>query len=551
MIFQQINVLYHGQHYTQQHYEEFKEQHQDLLHNTKRLAIVMRRTPAMLFAIMMCLENGITYIPIDPSYPLDRVQTMLRCAGADRILSDSGRPISLPSDFSAQDGGTSDAYIIFTSGTTGEPKGVVISQAALHNFIEGLTEVIDFRPGQKIACFTTVSFDIFFLESILALQKGVTVCLADEMEQASPRAMARLLRENQVELLQMTPSRMQMLINYDKTLSSLSSVQTLMLGGESFPPYMFKMLKNGTKAKIYNMYGPTETTIWATIGDLTYKDRITLGRPIKNMEIYIVDENLSILPDGQIGEICIAGKGLAKRYVGRDDLTAEKFICLPQKSDVKVYRTGDIGRYLYDGELEFLGRTDNQVKIRGHRIELEEIESYLNKIDGIHQSIVIVVETSETDRVLQAFYTSDGALNQKKIADYLSSKLPEYMIPVTFKRVKDFIRTANGKIDRKRVLECAELKVDDVTLKEFDLNELNDVQRRAFEVIKSTLDYNAGDVTLKTNLGEVGIDSITFVALVVALENEFDFEWDNEMLLLTAFSTVKSIIDYVELETFK
>ena len=155
------------------------------------------------------------------------------------------------------------------------------------------------------------------------------------------------------------------------------------------------------------MYGPTETTIWSTVSDLTQKDRIDIGRPIKNTEVYIVDESLSILPEGQVGEIYIAGKGLARGYVGKNDLTIEKFIYLPQKPDVRVYRTGDMGRYLPDGDLEYLGRTDNQVKICGHRIELEEIESHLNQIDGIHQAVVIASEISETNKMLQAFYTRD------------------------------------------------------------------------------------------------------------------------------------------------
>lgn len=294
------------------------------------------------------------------------------------------------------------------------------------------------------------------------------------------------------------------------------------------------------------MYGPTETTIWSTISNLTYKDHIDIGRPIKNTEIYIMDDSLTLLPSGQIGEICIGGKGLAKGYVGRDDLTAEKFIYLPQKPNVRVYRTGDMGRHLPDGDLEYLGRTDNQVKIRGHRVELEEIESHLNQIKGIHQAVVIALETNETDKILQAFYTSDATLNQKEITDYLSSKLPEYMIPVRFKRVESFLQTENGKIDRKRVLQCVEIKTGDDLPEESKLSELNAVPQKAFGVIKSTLAPKNEDVTLETSFVEAGVDSITFVNLVVALESEFNFEWDDEMLLITAFSTIRSMVEYVD-----
>jgi len=259
-----------------------------------------------------------------------------------------------------------------------------------------------------------------------------------------------------------------------------------------------------------------------------------------------MDDSLTLLPSGQIGEICIGGKGLAKGYVGRDDLTAEKFIYLPQKPNVRVYRTGDMGRHLPDGDLEYLGRTDNQVKIRGHRVELEEIESHLNQIKGIHQAVVIALETNETDKILQAFYTSDATLNQKEITDYLSSKLPEYMIPVRFKRVESFLQTENGKIDRKRVLQCVEIKTGDDLPEESKLSELNAVPQKAFGVIKSTLAPKNEDVTLETSFVEAGVDSITFVNLVVALESEFNFEWDDEMLLITAFSTIRSMVEYVD-----
>lgn len=234
------------------------------------------------------------------------------------------------------------------------------------------------------------------------------------------------------------------------------------------------------------------------------------------------------------------------RYVGRDDLTKEKFIYLSQNHDVRVYRTGDVGRYLPDGDLEYLGRTDNQVKIRGHRIELEEIETHLNQFEGINQSIVIATEKSETDKVLEAFYTSDNHIDMKDIISYLSLKLPDYMIPAIFKRVESFIQTTNGKIDRKKVLECIEINEEYSSSKDWNTTKLNDTQAKIFQVIASNLNSEIGDVTLETGFSDAGVDSITFIKIVVALESEFDFEFDDEMLLITAFPTIKSMIEYVE-----
>ena len=294
------------------------------------------------------------------------------------------------------------------------------------------------------------------------------------------------------------------------------------------------------------MYGPTETTIWSTVSDLTHKNRIDIGHPIMNTEIYIVDDNLSILPNGQVGEICIAGKGLAKGYVGRNDLTAEKFIYLPQKPDIKVYRTGDFGKFLPDGDLLCLGRTDNQIKIRGHRIELEEIEAHINQIKGIDQSVVIALQTNETDKILEAFYTSDSNISSKNIADYLSTKLPSYMIPSVFKRIKKFVLNNNGKIDRNKVLECEEIESDNNMINTSCSDELTDIQKRVCEVIISNLNEKVTRISLEMNFNSIGVDSITFIKVVIALEGEFDFEFDDEMLLITRFSTVKSMVEYVE-----
>ena len=522
------------------------------------VAILLNRSKALFSLVNQCFINNVQYVLLDPTWPKDRIlflcyslnpntiytsveyANMFDCDNA--VILDPDAIYQLANSLSSND----IAYINYTSGSTGTPKGVEITRASLFNFIEGISEIIDFTSKKRIACLTTVSFDIFFLESIVALYKGLTVVLANEEEQRNPKLMAKLIQDNAVDMIQMTPSRMQLLLNHDKELSCLKNVKEIMIGGETFPLSLLRTLQEKTVAKIYNMYGPTETTIWSTVSDVTHKDRIDIGRPIKNTEIYIVDESLSILSDGQAGEICIAGKGLAKGYVDQDDLTTEKFIYLPQKPDIRVYRTGDMGRYLPDGDLEYLGRTDNQVKIRGHRIELEEIETHINQFVGIKQSIVIALETGENDKVLEAFYTSDSRINSKDIIEYLSSKLPSYMIPVVFKHVENFIQTANGKIDRKRVLECIEIKPDTITLQNL-ASDLNAIQKKALSIIKSNLEAKITDeISLDTDFTSIGVDSITFIKVVVALEVEFDFEFDDEMLLITKFPTIKTMVEYIE-----
>ena len=519
------------------------------------------RNAELLYLIQALFDNGIAIITIDPLFPQERIQYIIQNSGIKTIITQekyknqfsdigiiifNGEHNNLPNQYDNYTGNDI-AYILYTSGSTGMPKGVEVTREALNNLFEGVSEIIDFSAGKRIACLTTMSFDIFFLESLMALHKGLTVVLANEVEQRNPKLMAKFIKDNAIDMIQLTPSRVQLLLNHDKSLSCLKNVKEIMIGGEPFPLGLLQTLQENTTAKIYNMYGPTETTIWSTVSNLTNKAQIDIGRTIKNTEVYIVDESLYVLPNGQAGEICIAGKGLAKGYVGRDDLTAEKFICLPQKPEIKVYRTGDLGRYLEDGDLEYLGRIDNQIKIRGYRIELEEIESHLNRFEGIKQSVVIALETSESDKVLQAFYTSDISINTKDISDYLSTKIPSYMLPAIYKRVEEFVQTPNGKIDRKRVLECIEIKPDEAITQTSDSVELNDVQKKAFGVIIANLSEKVLDnISYETDFTSVGLDSITFIKTIVALEGEFDFEFDDEMLLITKYPTIKTMIEYVE-----
>lgn len=517
-----------------------------------KVSIFIDRSPLLLVIIYELFKNDIAFIPIDTKLPHKRINDILsdneglvitqKCYKNlineyDTIFIDDIPNIL---DIRNEIWNSSElAYILYTSGSTGKPKGVEVTREALINFIDGISEIIDFSPNKKIACFTTVSFDIFFLESIVALYKGVTVVLANEEEQHNPKLMSGLIINNDVDMIQMTPSRMLLLYNYDNELVCLKNVKEIMIGGEPFPLNLLKILQSKTNAKIYNMYGPTETTIWSTVSDLTNSNSVTLGNPIKNTQIFIVDENSNIIENGQIGEICISGKGLAKGYYKQEALTSEKFVYLPQYPNVMVYKTGDLGRFLDNGELCFIGRIDNQVKIRGYRIELEEIEFYINQYNGISQSAVKVVNINETNKILEVVYTANADINIDELKYYLSENLPDYMIPSKFTRISEFSYTINGKIDRK------ELNI----LTEFSKEEkchtiLSEIQQEIINIIKQNLN-NSLDIKLDMNLSDLGIDSVMFVKIIVEIESVFNFEFDDEKLLFTAFPQIIDLIDYV------
>lgn len=341
------------------------------------------------------------------------------------------------------------AYVIYTSGSTGKPKGVMLEHMSVNNFIKGTTDIIEFMPGKKILALTTISFDIFVLETLLALTKGLNVVVADEEQQHNSRLLGDLIESSGIDMLQVTPSRMMLLMNDDVSLSCLKGVKDIMVGGEAFPKYLLDSIKKLSKAKIYNLYGPTETTVWSTIKDLTYCSEINIGKPIANTQIYILDKNDRPVPVGVAGELCIAGDGLARGYLNMDDLTKEKFVPNPFIPGRLMYRTGDFARWLDDGDVEFIGRIDHQVKIRGFRIELDDIEANLLSYDKVDEAVVVAKEDESGSKYICTYVVAKEEFSIQELKEYLKKELPDYMIPSQFIQLDALPLTASGKIDRK------------------------------------------------------------------------------------------------------
>ena len=362
--------------------------------------------------------------------------------------------------------------------------------------------------------------------------------LADENEQSNPKIIGKLIQENNIDMIQMTPSRMQILFYFDKELTCLKNIKTIMLGGEAFPYKLLKALQEKTTAQLYNLYGPTETTIWSTISNLTNDKIVHIGKPIKNTKVYIIDEQYNEVLYGEAGELYIEGIGLAKGYINRDDLTREKFVILPKISNSTLYRTGDYVRYLPDGNLEFIGRIDNQVKIRGYRIELEEIEKRVSLFVGVLQAVASVY-TNENDSIICLHYTSDVEVDEQIIKKFISEKLPEYMVPNLLFRVSQFDYTPNGKINRK------ELKYEKNT-NDVSMIIMDNIEKETISILFQIIDNLNIQITKQSNLSSIGIDSVSFVSMAVNLEEKFNFEFDDEMLSYIAIKTVGDLIEYVK-----
>ncbi|MCP3781735.1 amino acid adenylation domain-containing protein, partial [Paenibacillus sp. MZ03-122A] len=309
--------------------------------------IAMKRSAMLIAGILGVLKTGAAYVPIDPEYPEERIHYMLDDSKADVLIVDhdvvppagySGGIVTLhPSELThvtyedrcpvreAAHPPEGLAYLIYTSGSTGKPKGVMIEHRSVVNLIHSMKEKIDFQENKSILCVTTVSFDIFVLESLLPLALGMKIIMANEMEQRDPHQLAALIEHHRINMIQMTPSRMQVLLSAGRQ-ECLAAASEIMLGGEAIPSGLLAQVRLAASAKIYNMYGPTESTVWSSVQELTDAQVVTIGGPIANTRFYMINESHQLQPIGVVGELCIAGEGLARGYLNRPELTAEKFV---------------------------------------------------------------------------------------------------------------------------------------------------------------------------------------------------------------------------------
>lgn len=531
------------------------------------VGIMVNRSFEMIIGILGVLKAGGAYLPIDPAYPADRIQFMLEDSSSHILLSQKKfvEGIHYEGDFINLDekaiyaGDDSNpaiinsskdlAYVIYTSGSTGTPKGVMIEHGAVCNFIWGISEKIDFSEGKTILALTTISFDIFVMETLLPLSRGLSVVIADESQQKNPKLLNELIIQNHVDMLQSTPSGMQLLLRYDEELQGLKYLKEIMVGGEPLPTSLLERLKRLSNAKIYNLYGPTETTVWSTLKDVSLCSSINIGKPICNTQIYIVDENSGLQPVTEEGELCIAGDGLARGYLNRPELTEEKFVANPFNPGSKMYRTGDLAQWLPDGNIEFLGRIDNQIKLNGYRIELEEIEYQLLKHHSIKEAVVIAKEGKEGNKFLCAYFMSDIELQDTVLKEYLSKSLPQYMIPPYFMRLEKFPLMPNGKMDRKWLPEIQNNETSDVNEEQqiTEDSEENEIEARVKTIIRASIDIQIQEdsINLKNRFSDFGIDSLLYIKIVVLIENEFGLKFDDDALNMETFPDIQRFITYI------
>ncbi|HEX6903706.1 MAG TPA: non-ribosomal peptide synthase/polyketide synthase [Thermoanaerobaculia bacterium] len=432
-----------------------------------RVGVCLERTPAMVAALLAVWKAGAAYVPMDPFYPEDRLAYMLEDAGIGLLMADAATPASLAASAAAvvrvdrevegegegspRVGAESLAYVIYTSGSTGRPKGVEISHGALVNFLYSMSEAPGLEAEDPLLAVTSLSFDIAGLELFLPLIQGARIELASRETAADGPRLLALLRESGATVLQATPVTWQMLV--EAGWSGGDGLKVL-CGGEALPERLAAELCRRSDS-VWNLYGPTETTIWSAARRVRAEERVVVGPPIANTGLYVLDARLRPAPSGVPGELWIGGLGLARGYHDRPDLTAERFLPDPfaERPGGRMYRTGDLVRFRPDGALEFLGRADHQVKVRGFRIELGEIEAALEANPAIERAVVMA-RGEEGARRLVAWLVprekgTPSALSVADLREGLARTLPDYMVPSAWMVLDALPLTPNGKVDRR------------------------------------------------------------------------------------------------------
>ena len=500
------------------------------------VAIFLPRKSYYITAMLGILKSGGAYMPLDINYPMDRVNFLLSDSGAKVLITtweyESNLGASTLScdalyvedmfedeniDNPNLDISESNLFCaLHTSGSTGMPKTAGLIHKNLCNYMIMAKPM--FNNVETSLSTTIVSFDIFLQETLLALACGIKVVFFSDQEINNQTLFEKKVEEYNKSYIFQTPTKLQNYVQNSLKKKFLFHISSLLVGGEVFSQELYDLI--GKHDGVINIYGPTETTVCATTSKLLPdSDNITIGRPIANTQIYILDKHFNPLPVGAVGELCISGDGVGRGYLNRPELTAEKFIPNPFIEGKRMYRTGDLALWREDGQLEYVGRMDNQVKIRGLRIELGEIEAAISKFAGVKQTVVIDIKDEKSRQYLCAYYVSDYDLNEKDLRIELAKTLPRYMIPHFFTKLDTIPSTGSGKTDRKSLPSPDFLQSQSIT--EY-IAPTTEQERSFIRLLESVL--GVSPIGMTDDFFDIGGDSLKVIELTAVAQGEgFNF----------------------------
>ncbi|HWN42411.1 MAG TPA: amino acid adenylation domain-containing protein [Thermoanaerobaculia bacterium] len=514
-------------------YRELDHRANRLAHHLRRLGagpevrvgLCMERSAEQIVSLLAILKAGAAYVPLDPAYPRKRLDLLLEDSGAALLLTQKRLITALPErvpvlcvdSLGVELDRESDqrpevdiepahlAYVIYTSGSTGRPKGVLIPHRGVSNLAEAQVPVFRLRPGSRLLLFAPLIFDTSVYELVMTFRAGATLVVASQDSILPGAPLLSILREQRITHLTLTPSALAALPESD-----LPELEVLAVAGEACAAELVERWGRGRR--FLNAYGPTENTVWATAQPCEPRRRPPIGRPVGNKRLYVLDAAGQPVPAGVAGELHLGGVGLARGYLGRPDLTAERFIPDPfHGCGERLYRTGDVVRYLPNGEIDFLGRADNQVKIRGFRIELGEVEEALRRHPAVREVAVLAREDEPGRKRLVAYVVAgeDAAPDTRGLREFLMQSLPEYMLPAAFVFLSALPRTANDKVDWRALLPPGQARPD----REESYVAPRDERERVLAAIWQEV-LRLDQVGVADNYFELGGDSILSIQIV-------------------------------------
>ena len=534
-----VALVFEGKEMT---YKELNEKANSLAHylveneNVKPndvVGLIFSRSFDIIIGILAVLKSGAAYIPIDPTFPKDRIKYMLQNSEAKLAITNIDINIkeinlsiknikdvenSKNDNLNIKNSLEDLFFILYTSGSTGRPKGVEVTQLNMLNLVWHFINSKIYEKSEVAVSLTTISFDIFIYESLVSIINGLKLVIANEEEQKIPSRLNKLIENFNIDLLQMTPTRFKLLIENINEIPNIKKVKNIVLAGEQLP----LSLKNeivSWGARVYNGYGPTECTVFASFTDCSKFDKISIGVPLNNLHFYILDKKERLLPLGCMGELYIGGFGVSKGYINNETLTKKSFKTLYNE---RVYASGDICLVDFNLLTYCFGRSDNQIKIRGLRIETSEIEEVIKKEESVKECVVAKQVYNEKE-YLVAFVTSNKFIDTIQIKKNISRVLPMYMVPNVIFKLEEMPYTQNGKIDVKK-LSSSKGYYDKKQLKSREITKpTNDIQQCIYEYINNIgiLGY---DISIYDNFFEIGLDSLNLMELLIYINNKYNIE---------------------------